>query len=535
MSSLDKRRDDVARTQNARADLFLFSRKAQIEKEIQTLLRDKTINMIDSSLQLSLLRRVIVLLSTLIVKKTMNVKFKEMNKRLKSIEQNISKTTTTIESYVATTKTNSKLEKNATTIELAKFINLNQQRQLNELKKNKTFIYKIKEEDEKTNIKTLFIKKLIKRIMRAEKHKKNILTIKRLFNEDIKILTRLTKTKQRLKRNKTLLKDVASTTFLSRRIFEIMIHDVKMTSINTQNQQTTIKHIVKQNASMHSNLKITRVIWSKRAKIISNKKYFSLIMKIYNAATINRLIKKKLLNEYSHRTCEYFDKNCKLKQCFNCQRYDHIEKSCKYERRCAACASSHNDSTCTTSIERRKCVNCDENHSIWSFQCKIKIEEKNKLNDMWFFKSILHSKEARKINIASASKEHHCADEKTKRSCVQTAQNAAIESFSLKKEFSSFLNTKIMCLKIDNYTVQKSLNKQSSSQKSKTAIFSSTTRRRSVSVLQMISSQNVNNALTALRYKFFEKKSRERSRQQNANNTTTTNTQNEELWIRNER
>ncbi len=161
--------------------------------------------------------------------------------------------------------------------------------------------------------------------------------------------------------------NVAFTTFLSRRIFEIMIHEVKITSINTQNQQTAIKHIVRQNASMHSNLKLTRVIWSKRAKIISNKKNFSLIMKIYNAATINRLIKEKLLNEYSHRTCEYFDKNCRLKQCFNCQRYNHIEKSCKYERRCAACASSHNDSTCTTSIERRKYVNCDENHSVWSF------------------------------------------------------------------------------------------------------------------------------------------------------------------------
>jgi uncharacterized membrane protein len=84
--------------------------------------------MIDSSLQLSLLRRVIVLLSTLIVKKAMNVKFKEMNKRLKSIEQNINKTMTAIESHAATTKTNSKLEKNATTIEFAKFINLNQQK-----------------------------------------------------------------------------------------------------------------------------------------------------------------------------------------------------------------------------------------------------------------------------------------------------------------------------------------------------------------------------------------------------------------------
>jgi hypothetical protein len=260
MSSLNRRRDDVARTQNACADLFLFSRKAQIEKEIQTLLRDKIVNMIDSSLQLSLLRRVIVLLSTLTMKRAMNVKFKEMNKRFKSIEQNINKTTTTIESYAATTKTSSRLKEKTTTIELAKFINLNQRKQLNELKKNKTLIYKIRKKDEKINIKALFIKKLIKRIMRAEKHKKNVLTIKRLFSEDIKILTRSTKTKQRLKRNKTLLKNVALTTFLSCDIFEIMIHDVRMTSINTQNQQTAIKHIVRQNASMHSNLKITRVI-----------------------------------------------------------------------------------------------------------------------------------------------------------------------------------------------------------------------------------------------------------------------------------
>jgi hypothetical protein len=65
--------------------------------------------------------------------------------------------------------------------------------------------------------------------------------------------------------------------------------------------------------------------------------------------------------------------------------------------------------------------------------------------------------------------------------------------------------------------------------KFKNNIFSSTTRRRSVSVLHMINSQNVSNALTVLRYKSFEKRSRERSKQQNADNTTTTSTQNEEL------
>jgi TPP-dependent indolepyruvate ferredoxin oxidoreductase alpha subunit len=138
MSSLDRRRDDVARTQNARTNLSLFSQKTQIKKEIQILLRDKTANMIDLSLQLSLLHRVVVLLSTLIVEKTVNAEFKKMNKRFRNIEQNINKTTTTIESYATTAKTESRLEENATMTKFAKFSNLNQQRQLNELKKSKT-------------------------------------------------------------------------------------------------------------------------------------------------------------------------------------------------------------------------------------------------------------------------------------------------------------------------------------------------------------------------------------------------------------
>ncbi len=138
MSSLDRRCDDVARTQNARMNLSLFNRKIQIKKKIQTLLRDKTANMIDASLQLSLLRHVVVLLSALIVEKTVNAEFKKMNKRFRNIEQNINKTTTTIESYATTAKTESRLEENATMTKFAKFSNLNQQRQLNELKKSKT-------------------------------------------------------------------------------------------------------------------------------------------------------------------------------------------------------------------------------------------------------------------------------------------------------------------------------------------------------------------------------------------------------------
>jgi hypothetical protein len=91
MSSLNRRRDDVAKTQNVCADLFLFNRKVQIKKKIQILLRDKIVNMIESNLQLSLLRRVIVLLSTLIVKKAMNERFRKMNKNLKALSKTSTK------------------------------------------------------------------------------------------------------------------------------------------------------------------------------------------------------------------------------------------------------------------------------------------------------------------------------------------------------------------------------------------------------------------------------------------------------------
>jgi hypothetical protein len=92
-----------------------------------------------------------------------------------------------------------------------------------------------------------------------------------------------------------------------------------------------------------------------------------------------------------------------------------------------------------------------------------------------------------------------------------------------------------MCLETNNYTIQQSLSKRSFSQRSNVAIFSLTTRRRSVSVLQMINNQEINNTLTILKYKSFERKSRKRFKKLNANNTTTINTQIEKLWIHNVR
>jgi hypothetical protein len=108
----------------------------------------------------------------------------------------------------------------------------------------------------------------------------------------------------------------------------MLTHDVRVIDVQTINQQKTIRWIKKQNKILYSRLKIIKVIWSKNVDN-DNKKLTFLIIEIYNAEQSNKLINNDLFNKYTHVTCELFVNNCRIKQCFNCQRYDHIINACR--------------------------------------------------------------------------------------------------------------------------------------------------------------------------------------------------------------
>ncbi len=118
----------------------------------------------------------------------------------------------------------------------------------------------MRKQSEKNNLRMLFVKKLIERLQRAEKMKKNVMTIKRLFNENVKLITRSKKIKNRLTINNSLMKNVVSSTYAMSRIFEILIHEMRIIDVQTSNQQKIIRRIEKQNKILHSNLRIAKVI-----------------------------------------------------------------------------------------------------------------------------------------------------------------------------------------------------------------------------------------------------------------------------------
>jgi hypothetical protein len=240
----------------------LQSRKMQMQDDIEKLLSDKFSKTINDSTALRLLKAVIQLLSLLFTKeKDMRQKLININKKFERIESNIFKTKTNIEIYAVAIKIENLTDFDVTTTTRR---NLNvstiQQKTFTKIKRKKTMMIKINNETKKTIIRIMIIKDLMQKLKTIEKKEKNILSIKRLLSDDLKLLARFEKTKERMKQDKKFLHDITSSTTTMRRTYVILTHDVRMSNVNTFNQQTIINQIIKQNSNLHKDLNIVRII-----------------------------------------------------------------------------------------------------------------------------------------------------------------------------------------------------------------------------------------------------------------------------------
>ncbi len=194
-----------------------------------------------------------------------------------------------------------------------------------------------------------------------------IVSLHKLSSDDISLHAVSSDARANLKKTQTWAKEIASLTRVARQIFAMLTHEVR-TTIDMSNQEKIIERLIKDNARLHEDLKVLRIAWLKKIAD-SEKTHSSLIVEIAIEAMTNRLMNVSMLNSYQECACKLFEKNCRITQCFRCHEFDHMTKICRKNQRCEKCADKHHIEKCVMPSNRRRCVNCNENHELWRRIC----------------------------------------------------------------------------------------------------------------------------------------------------------------------
>jgi hypothetical protein len=207
---------------------------------------------------------------------------------------------------------------------------------------------------------------------------KRIRSILRLNNDDLKIQTKFEKIKNSLQKKSKIIRRIIESITIRIQIYAMRINEIKIEYIDTNNQFDVIKYLQNVNASLHSSLIIKKMSWSFR--VIRNKKrYFTLHMKIIIVKMINRMLFEDFMKTFEIKKCKRFIKNCILRQCFNCQKYEHIKKHYRIVIVCEKCVMKHHINECDSSITEKykMCEACkNREHIAWSSKCKMRRNKK---------------------------------------------------------------------------------------------------------------------------------------------------------------
>ncbi len=236
------------------------------------------------------------------------------------------------------------------------------------LHKRREIMIKIMNRREIEEIQKKSIEQILQKIADVSTDQRNlIMSLCKLSSDDIFLHAVSSDAWANLKKTQTWAKEIASSAHIARRIFAVLTHEV-YTTIDMSNQEKIIERLIKDNARLHEDLKVLRIVWLKKIAD-SEKTHSSLIVEIAIEAMMNQLMNVSMLNSYQECACKLFEKNCCITQCFRCHEFDHMIKICRKNQRCEKCADKHHIKKCMMSLNKKRCINCNENHKLWRCIC----------------------------------------------------------------------------------------------------------------------------------------------------------------------
>ena len=150
--------------------------------------------------------------------------------------------------------------------------------------------------------------------------RKNIMKVRR-FKEIMIFKIIFEKSKKIFKSNDFWMRNVVKTTIFRREKSNVIIHEMKIKNMFSNIKNKKAKMMKRIDDIMHSGLQIEEMKWL--VKENEKKKYVLIMIWMRDAEIANKLIQLKLIMKSNIKTMKYYERNCRIKQCIQCQKYDH--------------------------------------------------------------------------------------------------------------------------------------------------------------------------------------------------------------------
>jgi hypothetical protein len=158
--------------------------------------------------------------------------------------------------------------------------------------------------------------------------------------------------------------------------YGILAHGIRTSTMEMDKFEEIRDNILQDNRPFIPRAEIKYVGWLTRNA--TSKSASSVIIDFTKPEDANKTTDEGLVWQGELFQCERYERQCRLKQCFKCQRYGHIGTQCKAITACGYCAQEHGSRDCPSKAHRvatRKCAACGGAHKAWSHNCPTRKDE----------------------------------------------------------------------------------------------------------------------------------------------------------------
>lgn len=172
--------------------------------------------------------------------------------------------------------------------------------------------------------------------------------------------------------------------------YGIIAHGVEIQTMDTKDQNKVTRKLEAENRDVIPSIKVARVSWLGKRK--SNKKHASIIIEFEDPKTANLALDNGIVWESTLLYVEKYDRSCRLRHCFQCQKYGHIGTQCRNNQTCGFCSQGHRSQDCPTMDDNNThlCINCKGKHPAWSPSCSVRKAENQKVAEAKLHRTPYH-------------------------------------------------------------------------------------------------------------------------------------------------